>query len=108
MRISDWSSDVCSSDLTVNETGVVAQIPACLQAITVEHQQPRLTQRIVEDMRLAKEHADDARMRGQATRALARDQAGAAIAAAGHIQRLTLGVEEIGKGSGRERGGPEG
>src|SRR3546814_16948806 len=79
MRISDWSSDVCSSDLTVNETGVVAQIPACLQAITVEHQQPRLTQRIVEDMRLAKAHADDARMRGQATRALASDQACADI-----------------------------
>ena len=85
----------CGDDgrVTVNETGVVAQIPACLQAIAVEHQQPRLTQRIVEDMRLAKAHADDAVMRGQATRALASDQAGADIANAGEIQRLTLAVE---------------
>src|SRR3546814_20963748 len=35
MRISDWSSDVCSSDLTIDEAGLAAQL--CNSAFAAGH-----------------------------------------------------------------------
>src|SRR3546814_1540212 len=47
MRISDWSSDVCSSDLTIDPTGRLTHPPAqigCKAIVSLDHQGPQTTQ----------------------------------------------------------------
>ena len=78
--------------MALDQARIVAQAPARLQTIAEEQQKLRLALRVIEHMGLAKTHADDARVRSQAARALAADQAGADVADAGEGQGLPFAI----------------
>src|SRR3546814_2585331 len=94
MRISDWSSDVCSSDLTAQT--LLAQLAA-----VIVHRRSRADNVLLEEGELQSVHVDEQRFVGDVVFAMRGIFA--------HVERIVetvipqLGNAEIGRASCRER-----